>query len=420
MTDGLLSLWHDVVIGSNDNNGNIGDLSTTGTHGSERLVTWRIEEGDVLAVLHLHVVSTDVLSDTTGLTSNHIRLADIVEERSLTVVNVSHHRNDWCARHEVFWSVFLFLHGIAYFLTHIRSTESELLSHQIDGFSIETLVDGHHDANRHTGTNNLCDRDIHHRGKVVGSHELGQLKNLAFCIFLLLEFCHTVVDILTLLLTILHTLLHLLVGEACECLLYLLCYFLVSEFCLLDRCLALLALLILASALLLILSTTWLLVLFLLAWVFLDLAGSRNDVHLLLVDAVTLLLLTRSLAILLSALLSCLLSLALAFLFLTLFLALLFALLVGACLGIDSIQVDETHFLELQTGIWSLCAEYAIGIHTCFAHRWLDDFRLIIVVIIIFQLKFLLHVLLIFESGRFFSWLCLNFRCRFFYLFLLC
>ena len=120
MGNGFLGLRHHIVIGSDDDDGDICHLGTTGTHGGERLVTWRIEESDVLAVLHLHVVCTDVLRDTTSLTCNHVGLANIVEERSLTVVNVSHHGDDWCARNKVFWIILHFLHSVAHFLTHVR------------------------------------------------------------------------------------------------------------------------------------------------------------------------------------------------------------------------------------------------------------------------------------------------------------
>ena len=377
MTNRLLGLRHDVVVSSNDDDGNIRYLSTTSTHGSKCLVTWRIEESDVLAVLHLHVVCTDVLSDTTSLTCNHIGLANIVEERSLTVVNVSHHGDDWCARNEVFWIILHFLHSVAHFLTHVRSREAKFFCHQVDGFSIQTLVDRHHDANRHTGSDNLRNRNIHHRGKVVGSYELGQLQYFALCIFLLFEFCHTVMDILALLLTILHTLLHLLGCEACECFLHLLCNFFVGQFNLFHWSLTLLALLVLTTTLLLVLATKLtttllLVVLFLLIRIFLYLTGSRDDIHLLLVDTVTLLLLASALSILLTALLS----LAFTFLFLTLLLALLLALLVRTSLGVDRIEVEKTHLLELHTCIWSLRAINTILTNTFFVPLRLNDFWL--------------------------------------------
>ena len=80
MGDGLLRLRHHVIVGSHNDDGDVRHLGTTGTHGGERLVTRRVEEGNPATILHLHVVSTNVLSDTTRLASNHVGLTDVVEQ----------------------------------------------------------------------------------------------------------------------------------------------------------------------------------------------------------------------------------------------------------------------------------------------------------------------------------------------------
>ena len=56
-------------------------------------MTWGVEECNGLA-LPLHLVGTDVLSDTTGFAGNHVGVTNSVQERSLTVVDVTHDRND--------------------------------------------------------------------------------------------------------------------------------------------------------------------------------------------------------------------------------------------------------------------------------------------------------------------------------------
>jgi hypothetical protein len=50
------------------------------------------------AARRFDVVSTDVLGDATGFTRSHFGAADVVEQRSFTVVNVAHdsdHRGPW-------------------------------------------------------------------------------------------------------------------------------------------------------------------------------------------------------------------------------------------------------------------------------------------------------------------------------------
>ena len=80
MCDGLLGLGHDVIVGCHDDDGDVGNLCTAGTHGRESLVTRRVQEGHVTAVLKRDVVGTDVLGDTTRLTGNHVGLAYVVEQ----------------------------------------------------------------------------------------------------------------------------------------------------------------------------------------------------------------------------------------------------------------------------------------------------------------------------------------------------
>ena len=131
-----------------------------------------------------------MLGNTSGLTGNYIRLTDIVKQRSLTVVNVSHHRYNRSARLQIFRSIFFFNDSLCHFRTYIFSLESEFFSHQIDGFSIQTLVDGNHDTNTHTSSDNLVNRNIHHRCQFVSRNELGQLQYLAVCHFLIFQFLY--------------------------------------------------------------------------------------------------------------------------------------------------------------------------------------------------------------------------------------
>ena len=80
MGNGLLGSGHDAVVGSDDDDGDVGHLGTTGTHGGEGLVTRGVKEGDAMTILQCDVVGADVLCDATCLTSNHVRIADVVEQ----------------------------------------------------------------------------------------------------------------------------------------------------------------------------------------------------------------------------------------------------------------------------------------------------------------------------------------------------
>ena len=91
MVDGLDCLRHYAVVRSNNDDRNVRHLGTTGTHRRKGLMTRGIKECDSLSIRKLHIIRTDVLGDTTGLTCDDISLTDIVEKRCLTMVNVTHH-----------------------------------------------------------------------------------------------------------------------------------------------------------------------------------------------------------------------------------------------------------------------------------------------------------------------------------------
>ena len=78
--DSLLCSRHHGIIGSNDNDSNVSNLCTTGTHGSKCLVSRSVEEGYLTTILKLNVVGTNVLCNTTCLTGNNVGLAYIVEQ----------------------------------------------------------------------------------------------------------------------------------------------------------------------------------------------------------------------------------------------------------------------------------------------------------------------------------------------------
>ena len=79
MVDGLLCLRHHVIIRRYNNNRNIRYFRATGTHSGKRLMTRSIQERDTAAILQLHVVGSDMLRDTTGLTGDYVRATDIIQ-----------------------------------------------------------------------------------------------------------------------------------------------------------------------------------------------------------------------------------------------------------------------------------------------------------------------------------------------------
>ena len=109
MVDGLNRLWHDAVIGGDNQDGQVGGLRTAGTHGGKGLVTRGIQEGNGALAIHVNrgLVSTDSLGNTAGLAGCLIGLTDGIQQAGLTVVNVAHDGDDWRAMFEGLFAAFV-------------------------------------------------------------------------------------------------------------------------------------------------------------------------------------------------------------------------------------------------------------------------------------------------------------------------
>ena len=270
-------------------------------------MSWSIKECHLAAILQCHAIRTNVLRDTAGFTGNDVGIADMVEQRSLTVVHMAHHGHNRSTRHEISLIVFFHAHGLLHLSAHIFGGETKLFGHQINGLRVKTLVDRHHDTYAHEGRDDLRNTDIHHRGKLAYRHELGELQRLALCCQLLHLLVQALLHGLALLTAILCSLLVLvLVGKACQRLLYLTCNILLIH---LKRLGLLTVFLVLLSAavviavvvttviviivviilvLVIVVSAALVLLLFRTAVVF---VGSSLNIHTLLVDALALFLL---------------------------------------------------------------------------------------------------------------------------------
>ena len=242
------------------------------------------------SVVERHVVGTDVLRDATCLAGDDIGLADVVEQRRLAVIDVTHDGDNRGAWHEVLFVVLFLADCCADFGADVLRSEAELFGDEIDGLGIHTLIDADHDADAHASGDNLRDGNVHHRGELVRRDELRQLEHFALCCFVCQLFLHALADGLALLATVLGALAHLraLAGEASQRLTHLLCNFLVAYFRLQGDLLGLVLLLLLSAAALLLLRLARIAALLLL--VALRLVGYGIDINALLADPEALLL----------------------------------------------------------------------------------------------------------------------------------
>ena len=161
MADGLEGLGHDAVIRGHHDDRDVRDAGAAGAHRGERLVARRVQEHDALAVLD-DLARADVLGDAAALAGRHLGRPDRVEQARLAVVDVTHDRDDGCARLEERRIVLLEqqllgrladglvagavgavgsvrVHGLGHFV-------AELARDERGGIAIDQLVDRREDA----------------------------------------------------------------------------------------------------------------------------------------------------------------------------------------------------------------------------------------------------------------------------------
>ena len=173
VVDGLDGLRHHTVVGRDHQHHDVGDLGAAGAHLGERLVTRRVEERD-LAVAHRHLVGTDVLGDATGLTGDDVGVADAVEQRGLTVVDVAHHGDDGCALHleRLVVVVGVVEHRLEFELFLLAGLDQQQIGADLERVQLHLLVgEGHrggdHLAVRHEEADDIGRRAVQLRSELL-------------------------------------------------------------------------------------------------------------------------------------------------------------------------------------------------------------------------------------------------------------
>ena len=93
----LCSLRFHTIIRCDNNHDDISKHRTVLANCRESLVARSIKEGN-LAILIFHLISRNMLSNTTSLTFNCLFLEKRIEQSSFTVVDVTHHCHHWWAK----------------------------------------------------------------------------------------------------------------------------------------------------------------------------------------------------------------------------------------------------------------------------------------------------------------------------------
>ena len=176
-SDTFLRLRHDAVIGSDNQNCDIGNLRTAATHCAECRVTRSIKERNFLAS-DFHLIGANLLSDAACFASGNMLLADPVHKRRLAVVNVTEEGNDRCARPQslgrIIWDQIICVDGlenrlrsglIASMLN--RDSKAILLRNLRSDIRLNALIDGRENFKSHEIGNEAVGLDVELRGQIL-------------------------------------------------------------------------------------------------------------------------------------------------------------------------------------------------------------------------------------------------------------
>ena len=140
MVDSLYCLRHNTVISSNNQNNNVGNLSATCTHCSKGFVTRSIDKGD-LTTIDVYYRSANVLGNATSFMTCNTGGANSIKQRSFTMVNMTHYRNNWWTRLEILFRVVI-NNSKFFFWGYYADFTTKVISNKLDKFIAHRLGQG--------------------------------------------------------------------------------------------------------------------------------------------------------------------------------------------------------------------------------------------------------------------------------------
>ena len=167
-------LRHDAVVRRHHEDDDVGDVRATGAHRGERCVSRGVDERDE-ALRRLHLVGADVLGDATRLARGHLGGADVVEQRRLAVVDVTHDGHDRRTRQH--FDIGRGLEQLLLDLVFLQRDRrvAEFLDDERGGVLVDGLVDRGHHAHLHHRLDDFVGLDRHAVGELADRDGLRDL-----------------------------------------------------------------------------------------------------------------------------------------------------------------------------------------------------------------------------------------------------
>ena len=176
MVDRLDGLRHDAVVGSHDQNDDVGHLGAASTHGRKGRVTGGIDEGD-LAVVDHDLRSADSLRNAARLAGGDAGVTDGVEQRRLAVVDVTHDGDDRGARLKV-GGIVVEREGVLLLGGDDLDLTAQVVGNQLDEVVGHGLRHGERRAQQEQAFDDVVGRNVERLGELLDRNALGDLDGI--------------------------------------------------------------------------------------------------------------------------------------------------------------------------------------------------------------------------------------------------
>ena len=173
VVDRLDGLRHDAVVGSHDQNDDVGHLGAASTHGRKGRVTGGIDEGD-LAVVDHDLRSADSLRNAARLAGSDAGVTDGVEQRRLAVVDVTHDGDDRGARLKV-GGIVVEREGVLLLGGDDLDLTAQVVGNQLDEVVGHGLRHGERRAQQEQALDDVVGRNVERLSELLDGNALGNL-----------------------------------------------------------------------------------------------------------------------------------------------------------------------------------------------------------------------------------------------------
>ena len=176
VVDGLDGLRHDAVVSGDNENGDIGAHRAARTHLGKGRVARRVEEGDGLAI-DFNGIRADVLRDAASLSGRDLRVADIVKQARLAVVDVAHDDHDRRTGDKLVCGVLMVVEQTLFDGDDdlVLDLAAKLGGDELRRVKVDGLVDRGHDAVFQQALDDLGHRLFHAGGQLADGDLVGDL-----------------------------------------------------------------------------------------------------------------------------------------------------------------------------------------------------------------------------------------------------